>query len=301
MPSRPLLALILAGWLATTTYFCYREVWPHVRPGSPPPFTIELADETTIQHAGLTRWTISRITERGKVETLGRAFTWMTYEREDDTFTFHSDLKDVELLRDPLPITLRKQESATRVTRDGRLRSMYTTGRLNVLGFPVAMKVTAVVKPDGLHRVCELKAGDQSAEVTLPPIPVPEGSVLSPLQPVNKINGLTPGRHWRMPVIDPLGDAFKTALPELVQKMTKGRFGGGEVPKLALPEGPTTLAAEVRELTAELFWNTIPERCHVIDYRNGDFTAETWVRPRDGLVLRQEASLLGVRLRIDRD
>src|SRR5258708_1396773 len=51
MPPRNVVCVIVAFWLTATGYLAYREWWPWMRADSPPPFTVELADEATPQNA----------------------------------------------------------------------------------------------------------------------------------------------------------------------------------------------------------------------------------------------------------
>ena len=52
MPARPLLLAILFFWVATTGWLFYKELWPHLRSGQPPPYTIDLADEARRDDGG---------------------------------------------------------------------------------------------------------------------------------------------------------------------------------------------------------------------------------------------------------
>ena len=56
MPSRRVIALIVAFWLVTSVYVAYRDLWPMLFASGPPPVAIDLADEAaqTIP----VRWTI---------------------------------------------------------------------------------------------------------------------------------------------------------------------------------------------------------------------------------------------------
>src|SRR5436309_15725168 len=47
MPSRPVVALILAFWLAATGFAVYRDLWPRLFSSGPPPVELELADEAS--------------------------------------------------------------------------------------------------------------------------------------------------------------------------------------------------------------------------------------------------------------
>jgi hypothetical protein len=123
-------------------------------------------------------------------------------------------------------------------------------------------------------------------------VPVSDrGSVLNPLHPVSKIAGLKRGQHWRIPLVDPLSDSLKAmaradpALQTLVKQ----------------DSGLRTLQAEVLSETQTMAWGDGQETCLVIEYRDGDMSAQTWVREGDGTVLRQVATLWGEKLLMERD
>ena len=52
-----------------------------------------------------------------------------------------------------------------------------------------------------------------------------------------------------------------------------------------------------------MVWGKLREEaaCWVIAYRSGEARAKTWVRVSDGKVLRQEASLLGDHIALERE
>src|SRR5438128_2544272 len=80
MASRTLTFLIVAGWLASTGWFVARDVWPQLRSGEPPPFTIELADEALRQLVP-TRWTV-----RHNGQPVGTVRTTLIYDEKTDSF-----------------------------------------------------------------------------------------------------------------------------------------------------------------------------------------------------------------------
>jgi hypothetical protein len=53
------------------------------------------------------------------------------------------------------------------------------------------------------------------------------------------------------------------------------------------------VTAVVLSETQTLVWNRAKQECLVIEYTEGDLSAHTWVRERDGRVLQQEAKLRG--------
>jgi hypothetical protein len=124
-------------------------------------------------------------------------------------------------------------------------------------------------------------------EVNIKPVEVStHGTVLNPLHPVNRLAGVRPGQRWRMPLIDPLADALAAKLAE---ELPAGKMG------------PRFLDAEVLPDVKVLNWDKHDVPCLVIEYRNDEITARTWVRSSDGLVLRQEADRDGDRLIMQRE
>src|SRR5262245_58802762 len=61
MPPRQLTVAIVVGWLASSGWLFHRELWPNLRPGEPPPYTIDLADEAQRHDIPIAiRWAILR-------------------------------------------------------------------------------------------------------------------------------------------------------------------------------------------------------------------------------------------------
>src|SRR5947199_7013820 len=87
MPSRTLTSLIVAGWLASTGWFVARDVWPQLRSGEPPPFTIELADEALRQLVP-TRWMVLHNGQK-----VGTVRTTLIYDEQSDSFALDSESK----------------------------------------------------------------------------------------------------------------------------------------------------------------------------------------------------------------
>jgi hypothetical protein len=89
---------------------------------------------------------------------------------------------------------------------------------------------------------------------------------------MDRIRGLKPGQHWRVPVFDPLVDAIQALI------------GGGG--------GPELLDARVLEEPESFTWGRRRnEECLVVEYQGEDKQLRTWVHRRNGLVLRQEMTL----------
>lgn len=274
MPPRFLSLTILAFWLATMGWLVYRDLWPWVQPGDPPPYTIDLADEA--RQFGLpTRWGVYRLTD--KEERLGRLRTWVEYRASDDTFALHSEMERVRLA---LSFEIGRLASFYRVDREGRLQELQAHFTVSLGGREVTQgSLEGQVHEQQFHATG--RVGPH--EFPLQPVPVSaSGSMLNPLHPVNRIAGLRPGQAWRMPLIDPLTDALAATLP--------------------VGAAPTYLDARVLTQTEELPWSGRAVTCLVVEYHHGsERVARTWCRAGDGLVLRQEASLKGELLRLQRE
>lgn len=279
MPPRSVGLAVVAFWLATMGWLVYRDIWPALRPGQPPPFAIDLADEAQL-HAPRIRWSILRVHD-GQETKIGRARTWVGYRAADDTFELHNETEDLSLGGLLLAVRIPRLKSMYRVRPDGSLRGMTAKLDANVRAALSSLEIKASMAGDVregqffAHGVLEAP-GWGKHEQDLQPVAVsPHGTVLNPLHPVNRIAGLRPGQQWRVPVVDPVMDAlaaqFGRALP-------------------AFKPGPQFLDATVLDKPMTLEYEGKPVDCLVIEYRGTNMTARTWVRQTDGLVLRQDAT-----------
>jgi hypothetical protein len=290
MPPRLLSVVIVLFWLATTGWLVSRDLWPHLQPGEPPPFAIDLVDEAQ-RHAVPISWTVSR---GGKA--IGRADTRVIYRESDDTFALRSDIKNLTLEVGLLAtVKVERLTTVYRVSRAGELREMSGDVQAAVLlGAPLPLS-SARVKGElqgnvqdrhfVSHGWIEVSAGSRE-DFTPEPVEVSsQGLVLNPLHPVNRLVGLRPGQRWRMPMMNPLSEAL-------------GRSAGG-----LFPSGPRFLDAEVLPEPQRLAWGRHDVPCLVIEYRDDqrEVSARTWVKQSDGLVLRQEALQGGEVLVLQRD
>ena len=294
---------IIVFWLGATFWLGYREIWVKFVTDSPPELTIDLADEATTVPLPV-RWILIR-----NDKEIGRVETRMVYAPAEDTFELHSNMKQVELVY-PIfqPLTLKttvpKFETMQRVTRGGELREVagkgeitcaVMSGPLTLYSFNLNTDLRGIVKQDRIHWT--VKLGDVSA--TIDPTPVPTGSVLNPLQPLNRIRGLRPGQRWELTLVDPLADAITAGLPQLLAKMSN-EVGVAPQEGIALPKigGPRVLRAEVlRELRE---FDKKPYR--IIEYHSGEeLMGRTWIDEETGKVVRQEAFQMGEHLILQRE
>ena len=276
MPPRHIVLMILALWLATTGWLFYRDLWPRLLPDEPPPFTIELADEVSEQKI---YW---KLFENGTDK--GYAFSWVQYRGpEEDTFDVSSEFKLFSNGRgagNPDQVV----ESAYRVTRTGELRRVQAQVSITTLG--IRAKITGRVDGPWLrpHLRLESPSLPQPLDQDLKPVAVSRrGTVVNPLQPLNRIQGLRPGQRWTVPLMEPL--------EEVLSMFRGGSAGMRYLDAHVLPE-PETLTWGSRKYT---------DACLVIVYRGEEYQARTWVRATDGLVVRQEATHHGVTVALQRD
>jgi hypothetical protein len=304
MPARHHILVILAFWVAVSSWFYYRDLRPLFW-SETPPFVIDLADEA---QAHKIRWTllegelpVDQPLDKDKIR--GYAETEVDYQEADDTFLVSCTVKrwPTKIQHGEPPL---KVKNAYRVTRDGGIREVRAQ-----LTSPVTVPGQGVVDLNGSlegeikdgrltpHVKLDVAGLDQAQaghdhlhfERDLEPIEVSlRGSVLNPMQPVNRVAKLKKGQQWRTPLLDPLNDALEAVLPAFLRRQARTtRFAGAEV----LPD------------TYLLYWDgrrpAVP--CLVIEYTGDDFKARTWVREIDGLVLRQEATKAGQTMTLQRD
>jgi hypothetical protein len=289
MPSRLGVGLIVLFWLATTGYVVEREVLPRLGSDAAPAIRIDLSDEAT--QTVPARWSVWRGTEK-----VGSLTTRMEHVREDDTFQFISTYSQIRVEVAGVRFEAPQLTTTIRVGRAGDLRAQRVHGKLAARFGP--FDAAADLDADGTVRAGELRLaspfGDQ--DEPLEPVPVPAGQVLNPLQPVNRLRDVRPGRRWQVYLSDPLADAAAA----LVRRLAKSAPGGGLIPPAGGDRGP--LLAEVAgrpELLARSRGE--PVECRVIDYRGNGAAARTWVAVEDGKVLRQEATAHGDTLRLERE
>ena len=298
MPSRPAVICIIIFWFSTLGLVLYRDVWPRLAASGPPPIAVDLSDEAS-QFVPV-RWRVLRGDQQ-----VGKLTTQMAYIDADDTFEFWSRYYQVEFDFGWARVAIPELITTTRLSRTGQLREQGLDGKL-VLKIEDRGQFLTVAEAEAKVRGrvvaglftgrCEIDAPPPfTVKRDLDPIPVKEGQALNPLQPVNRIAHLRPGRRWMVHEVNPLGEALAALFQEQV-----GKRG------LRVPEEPRdAFLAEVGSSPELLRWG-LPGRenesvCWVIDYRRGEATARTWVQVSDGKVLRQEAMLMGDRLALERE
>jgi hypothetical protein len=290
MPTRPVTIAIVAFWLLTAGWFAANEMVPAWRSGDPPPYKIDYADEV-IRSPVPYRWVCTLNGQK-----LGTVKTLLVNDADDDMFEFSAVSAELTLpVTADVSIRLTEYDDRVRVTRSGELRSISTTGTLSLVGagLPVGGRFSLKARAD--HGLLDRHVHFTSPQLgdvtpTLPQVPTPRGNILNPMHPVPRIVGLEPGRTWCQPLVDPRSDMIRAALAQSPI--------GSLLPPVAAPRD---LSARVLARTESLVWEAQEQPCLVIEYRADDYTARTWVRQSDGLVLRQEAGGHGDKLVLQRE
>src|SRR5262249_14199990 len=102
----------------------------------------------------------------------------------------------------------------------------------------------------------------------------------------------------------PLGDIVQPMTQAIMDnplvKSMSGNKGKADIKIPDLTSGSKYLDAEVLDEPVDLKINEETHRCYVIEYRGEERPAHTFVRIRDGAVMRQEAYALGTLIALQR-
>jgi hypothetical protein len=297
MPGRRSVLLIFAFWTATLGLAFYRDVWPLLFASGPPPVGIDLVDEAT-PHLQV-KWSVVRGDQK-----VGRLTSGMSYVSSDDTVWFYHQYAQLQIPISGVWLSIPKLITSTHVTRAGDLIEQRMEGQIAVLierrdgetvVYDTLFEVKALVEGKVGNGVftghCTIGGPTKLVDRDLEPVAVPNGQVLNPLQPVNRLTNVRPGQQWVVQEISPLEDALGAILRQ-----------GAEQHGFKLPDqGRQPLIAEVLATPQTRTWGESEAECWVIEYRTDVPRARTWVRVKDGKVLRQEAFGDGERIALERE
>lgn len=295
MPPRYLTWAIVGFWLTMTSWLFYRDLRPRLWPAGQPPFTIDITDEA---QSNLTvDWTVY---QDGKKK--GYCQTSMRHYPDDDTYELHGLYKLWDSGNVRVGIEDQKIESAYRMTRDGDLRAIRAEVTIrqkapfNLAGikkFQVEALVQGQVQdqffqPHGKLKAINLDNPAEHMELPfdLTGVRVPDrGSVLNPLQPLNRLTGLQPGQRWSMPMVDPLAQTLHESAKALLGPQLAQALQGG-TSDLAVLQAHVLPTPQLLRWGREGLEEEVP--CLVIEYEGEDIKLRTWVRQDNSLILQQE-------------
>ena len=294
MPSRFAILAIVVFWVTTLGYVFQRDIRPRLYTSGPPPISVDLADEAT-QSQG-TSWTVFRGSER-----VGKLTTKMTNIDSDDTFSFAHKYSQLRFDYGPARIFLPELTSTTHLDRGGSMKNQSLSGRLIVQtsngkgGYSdladAVVSVRGAVLEGMLSGECEWTSSFGSGKRPLAPVAAPSGQVLNAFQPIARIAPPWPKEGWIVREVNPLDDAVAAVLREKLGTLAS---------TLPQPESKQLLARFMPEAqTLDTAAGSV--ECRVIEYRNSEVRAKTWLRASDGKVLRQEAFLAGEHLSLERE
>lgn len=295
MPSRAGIGFIVLFWLATVGYVGYRDVWPRLVRDSAPTVWIDLSDEAT--QSVSVRWGLYRNDVRA-----GTVTTQMVFDAASDEFHFQTKYRDFQVEVAPIRCVVPEMEQTTVLKRSGELGGQRLHGTLIAKSFGLEVargtaRIECVVRDGELVGHCRLESDFfDPIEESLEPTPVPDGQVMNPLQPVNRLRGVRPGLRWVIYKSDPLRDAIANATAIVAKKKGLGAF-------LLAPKAPEreSLIATVSNETRILKLARGEYPCWTIEIRGERATMTVWVRASDGFVLRQDADDGSERLRLERE
>jgi hypothetical protein len=269
MPPRTLTWSIVIAWTAMSSWLFYRDLWPQLQHDDPPPFKIDFSDEVLVKRPPV-RWTVLR---NGKATYVMKSE--MSYDADLDLFEMSSELNPKPGLPADTPLFERiSMKSVYVVTRDGELRKFSINTTVPFFG---------EVKMDGEYRgdqlISRVAVPGFGFKKDLDPVKVvAKGNALNPLQPMDRLSHLQPGREWNMTLSEPLIDALS---------------GVRELKDISMFKDNSVKQLRAKVLADEysLKFGAREESCYVIEYTGDDAHGKTWVRASDGLVLKQEFTL----------
>src|SRR5262245_61200677 len=211
MPSRFTILGILAFWLLTSGWLFYRDIWPGLRPGEAPPFVIDLADEASARASHI-RW---KVFKNGMDK--GYAVTSVQNNPAEDMYELHCEFKFFthkgEMQLEPDQIIA----SMYGVSPDGDLRQMRVS--LTFKDVPKKGPSSVILHGEIRGKVENQRFKPQlqihEPKIIKDPMELDEaqlsshGSILNPLQPLNRLAHVRPGQRWRLTLMDPLAAVFK--------------------------------------------------------------------------------------------
>ena len=276
MPPRLISVMIVALFVVVNTSLFYAEILPRIRPGQPPSFYVDLADE-----AGNLRPVVNwKVVVRGE-EFLKLRTGINLVDGQEDEFWLWAEYTQpnntgVKPSRDFLNLKLMRNEF--RIHRDGDMLGLQAKVQIESIrgvDFPLTLEISGNVSNGFLSPEVKVDSslGERNFKLEGMEVPV-SGAVFQPFLPVHRILGLYPGRTWKQPFFDPLSMAFSA-------RPTQG----------GLDQGTGSVIATVHNQPVDVMWGGKKIPCLVIDYNGSDLESTVWVGAQNGMVIRQKNRL----------
>jgi hypothetical protein len=317
MPSRWSCLVIIAAWLLVTGWLFWHDLLPHLLPGQPPPYSVELVEEaqTTRPYAEWSlrknnvevskpRTRIKYLQPGGVGDASESAIAWSNGEThfipgQQPIFELSAEIRRKPTVNPPLGAS--KTDLPPFPANGVLVEEFKSCYFVDLAGILVGLwaRVDGRIDPTSpLARVFvgQLKSnveGDMEAGRIVPRLSrelaplrklaqdlpsIQSGEVvLFPLHPVNRHRGLFPGKSWHARLLDPL-----STLDHSVVSLA------GHTGDLPL------LVARVRSKEEWIVHKGRDVACLVIDYSGDYANLTTWVARKTGLVMRQDAKLENV-------
>ena len=275
MPTRPMIVLILVGWVVAAAGLFHRDILPEFRNTRPPDLrSIAVAGEESTP----TAWFLSVADDEGlkNLRPVGRAYTRTDRKPDGSTVLLSTISFDSNGLLRGTPFAFKIEGTGTEghltinnsceIDPSGNLR------QFQVKVFMTGDLTTSLMTIDarGVGRTIEVTArGPHPLLNWSKSLPYePRGMIQNGIGPTDRLPGLQVGQRWETEVINPMSGGIGKVLTEVTGKHS-------------------------------IFWNNTSVSTLEVVQRMSPVSARTWVRP-DGLVLRQELPLPFVRLILER-
>jgi len=275
MPHRLVSVAILLGWAVAAVALLRRDVLPDWLIGPPPNMrTVVEADAREVP----TRWAILVASEAGKDPRQVGQITTSSHHRPDGDTSMRSDayIDSSELLKDT-PFAAAggdriKIGGDFVVDAVGDLNHFRAWVRQDGDGAAELLSLTGQIRGNSLEVAVRgalplLNGPILGGTRTLPYRP--KGLVQNELGPLDRMPGLQVGQRWESQVVNPITGRVQTGQVRVVRKFA-------------------------------ITWDSNPVNTLEVETTLGLTRARTWVRPGDGLVLRQEVPVGLVNLVLER-
>ncbi len=268
MPSRWACITLLLFWAIATVGLIRRDILPDLVLGPPPDLrSVAAADRP----AGPTKWAIL-VADDSALRSVGQAVTELKHEPDGRLRLVSKVGFDSGGLLRGTPFAFRED---VRIDVDN---SCLIDASGNLVSFRADVRAGGVDEPllilEGTYKdhAVEVKARSPIALLNLTKsYPYePRTMIQSALSPIDRLPGLAVGQRWEERVVSPLTGKIDVVKAEVVRR-------------------------------SEIYWDkSMTATYEVVHKIPPAFSARTWVRKSDGLVLRQEVPFPVVKLQIER-